>query len=65
VLIDHLENIHRISRTFLADDGGATAIEYGLLAALIAVVCIASFKLTGASLDDVYVKWTTAVLAAL
>ena len=34
------------------DESGVTAIEYGLLAALIAVVCIGAFNATGTSLED-------------
>jgi pilus assembly protein Flp/PilA len=36
------------------DDQGATAIEYGLIAALIAVAAIAAFQLVGTSLSDVF-----------
>jgi pilus assembly protein Flp/PilA len=35
---------------FLRDETGATAIEYGLLAALIAVVIIAAVRTVGTSL---------------
>lgn len=38
----------------LADDTGATAIEYGLIAALIAVVCIAAFQLVGTNLSSMF-----------
>ncbi|MET3928056.1 Flp family type IVb pilin [Devosia sp. 2618] len=34
-------------RGFLADESGATAIEYGLLAALVAVAAIGSFTILG------------------
>ena len=34
-------------RRFLRDEGGATAIEYGMIATLIAVACIASFTALG------------------
>lgn len=34
-------------RRFLADRSGATSIEYGLIAALMAVVCIAAFTALG------------------
>ena len=34
----------------LADDEGATMVEYGLIVALIAVVCIASVTLIGTRL---------------
>ena len=36
------------------NDRGATAIEYGLIAALIAVAAIAAFQLVGTSLSDVF-----------
>jgi len=35
---------------FMTDDSGATAIEYGLIASLIAVVCIAAWSAIGESL---------------
>jgi pilus assembly protein Flp/PilA len=41
-------------RKFFKSDLGATAIEYGLIAALIAVVIIAALQLTGNSLKDVF-----------
>lgn len=34
-------------KSFIADESGATAIEYGLIAALIAVVLIASISVLG------------------
>ena len=37
-------------RRFAADDSGATAIEYGLIAGLIAIAIIASAKTLGANL---------------
>lgn len=41
-------------RTFSVDDGGATAIEYGLIASLIAMVVLAGIAATG---DGVMAKW--------
>jgi pilus assembly protein Flp/PilA len=38
----------------LRNDTGATAIEYGLIAALIAVAAIAAFQLVGTSLTSVF-----------
>ncbi len=40
----------RSIRTFLGDETGATAIEYGLIAALIAVALLASFAAMGEGL---------------
>jgi pilus assembly protein Flp/PilA len=39
---------------FLKDEEGVTAIEYGLIAALIAVVIIVSVTLVGARLNGVF-----------
>jgi pilus assembly protein Flp/PilA len=36
---------------FVKNESGATAIEYGLIASLIAVVCIATLKGVGAKLN--------------
>ena len=47
------------------DESGVTAIEYGLLAALIVVVCIGAFTAFGDAMKVVYQTWTDAVLAAL
>ena len=38
----------------LSDEAGATAIEYGLIAALIAVAAIAAFQLVGTNLTSVF-----------
>jgi pilus assembly protein Flp/PilA len=38
----------------IRDDSGATAIEYGLIAALIAVAAIAAFQLVGSNLSSVF-----------
>ncbi len=37
---------------FATNESGATAIEYGLIAALIAVVCIAAFNNVGGGLKE-------------
>ena len=39
---------------FVRDDSGATAIEYGLIAALISVVIITAVKLVGTNLDATF-----------
>ena len=38
----------------LKDDRGATAIEYGLIAALIAVAAITAFQLVGTNLSSTF-----------
>ena len=42
---------HHLSQV-LRDERGATAIEYGLMAALIAVAAIAAFQLVGPNLSS-------------
>lgn len=41
-------------KNFMQEEDGVTAIEYGLIAALIAVVIIASVELVGTSLDRIF-----------
>lgn len=47
------------------DDSGVTAIEYGLLSALIAVAIIGAISATGTALHAMYAAWSAAVVAAL
>ena len=44
----------RLIRTFLRDDSAATAIEYGLIAALIAVVIITALTTVGTKLKATF-----------
>ena len=44
----------RLVAQLLQNDRGATAIDYGLIAALIAVAAISAFQLVGTSLSDVF-----------
>jgi len=46
---------------FAKDESGATAIEYGLIAALISVVCIATWRLIGPALQAKYTEILTAL----
>lgn len=43
-------------KNFIQEEDGVTAIEYGLIAALIAVVIVASVKLVGTNLTAVFTK---------
>jgi pilus assembly protein Flp/PilA len=52
-----LSNVVKCDSLFqrlLRDEGGATAIEYGLIAALIAVAAIAAFRLVGTNLSSIF-----------
>jgi pilus assembly protein Flp/PilA len=47
----HMKNLFA---RFIKDDSGATAIEYGLIAALIAVAIIAAATALGGKLGDLF-----------
>jgi pilus assembly protein Flp/PilA len=50
---------------FVQDESGVTAIEYGLIAALISVVCIGAMTIAGQQLLGVYTRIGNALQAAL
>lgn len=50
---------------FVKDESGVTAIEYGLIAALISVVCIAAMTFAGQQLLLVYNNIGNAIAGAL
>lgn len=56
--------IHRV-QALVHDDEAVTAIEYGLIAALIAVFIIASVALVGSKLDAIFSAVATAVATAI
>jgi len=60
-----MKNATRLFLRLPGDESGATAIEYGLIAALIAVTIIAAITATGTSLAALYAYWSAAVIAAL
>jgi pilus assembly protein Flp/PilA len=43
-------------RRFASDEGGVTAIEYGLIAGLITVLLLAAISTTGLTLRDLWVR---------
>lgn len=49
---------------FVRDESGATAIEYGLIAALIAVTIIAAATLVGTELQNTFTKVSTELSTA-
>ena len=50
---------------FLKDESGATAIEYGLIAALIAVVLVTALTSLGTSLSSAFGTISTKIDAAV
>ncbi len=51
-------------KTFLADESGATAIEYGLIAALVSVAAITALTTMGGSLKGMFTKVSTELTKA-
>jgi pilus assembly protein Flp/PilA len=51
----------KLVKRFLSNESGATAIEYGLIAAGIAVVIIAAVQLTGTNLTGTFNSVAAAV----
>ena len=54
-----------LANKFLNDDSGATAIEYGLIAALVSVAAIAALTAMGGSLDAMFTAVSTALNGAV
>ena len=50
---------------FFQDESGVTAIEYGLIAALISVVCITAMTTAGTQLNAVYTSISGHLATAL
>ena len=48
-------------KSFLLDESGATAIEYGLIATLVSIAAIVSLSALGSSLDSIYVLIDSAI----
>ena len=51
-----MEKFLSATRRFLRDEEGVTAIEYGMIAALVAVFLIASLVVLGGGLDGLFRK---------
>lgn len=64
-MTDQYRNPMDFALRLTSEVDGVTAIEYGLLASLIAVACVVAFQATGTSLGAVYTTWSIAVVAAL
>ena len=51
--------ISRLFAQFVRDEGGATAIEYGLIAAGISIAIITAVKTVGSSLNTTFTSVST------
>lgn len=49
-----MSTLARITRNFVRDDSGATMVEYGVMVALIAAVCIAIISSLGTKVDTAF-----------
>jgi pilus assembly protein Flp/PilA len=52
-------------KNFMADESGATAIEYGLIAALIALAIIGGVSALGSNLNNSFTALSTTVTAKI
>lgn len=50
---------------FLSDESGATAIEYGLIAALVSVAAVGALSAMGTSLTSMFEKVSTTLNTAI
>ncbi len=53
-----MEKVYLATRRFLRDEEGVTAIEYGLIAALVGVACVVALGLLGTGLQTLFNKVT-------
>lgn len=56
-----MKNIYQSFKTFWVDEEGATAIEYGLLASLIAGVIVLAVTTLGTTLSGIFTAINTAI----
>ena len=54
-----------VIRKLIKDESGATAIEYGLIAALVSVAAVAALTTVGESLQDMFGMVSTTLDAAV
>ena len=51
-----MQRIKSIPRNFIQDEEGATMVEYGLMLALIAIVCIVAVTAIGGNLNSKFTQ---------
>ncbi|MDO9051473.1 MAG: Flp family type IVb pilin [Methylotenera sp.] len=59
-----MKNLYLGLQRFVNDEEGVTAIEYALIASLIAVVIIGAVQLTGTRVNDVFTRVAAALAPA-
>jgi len=63
-ILEQMEMEMEQIKQFIRDEEGVTAIEYGLIAALIAVVIIGAVQFVGEELDNIFTSISTALSGA-
>lgn len=58
-------SLRRLVKAYVSDESGATAIEYGLIAALIAVGMLAGVKLMGGGTAGMWTRISTSITGAI
>ena len=64
IVLNWSDAVIKLATRFAADESGATAIEYGLIAALIAIAIIASVGALGTAISDKFTYVQGKVVAA-
>lgn len=59
-----MQNLTTMLKQFIRDEDGVTAIEYGLIAALIAVVIIGAVAIVGTQLNSTFTKIGSSLTSA-
>lgn len=54
-----------VIKRFVQDESGATAIEYGLIAALVSVAAIIALQSMGSSLNSLFTRVSTTLQSAI
>jgi pilus assembly protein Flp/PilA len=60
-----METVFTAVQAFIADEDGVTAIEYGLIAALVGVAMAATAKALGAEIDKTFTNVISSLKLAL
>lgn len=58
-------SLRRLVEAYVSDESGATAIEYGLIAALIGVGMLAGVRLMGGGTEGMWTRISTAISTAM
>ncbi len=59
-----MDKIAQFLKQFLKDEEGVTAIEYGLIAALVALVIIVALTAAGSSLNALWLRISSVLASA-